>query len=145
VNSRELIYSTLFALVADAAEFTTTSREARLWSDVAPAEMPALFQQQGNQTATTNRPAPTKYLLTVDLIIYACEATAGDNLTVTVLNNLVDAVIAKLDPPPGMPCQTLGGLVTDVRVQGAIDVHEGRNDNGRIGIAVIPVEILANV
>jgi len=40
---RERIYAALWALAAEAENFTTASRRLRFWSDVSPAEQPALF------------------------------------------------------------------------------------------------------
>lgn len=149
MTSREAIYSKLFELAAGAAAFTTKSRAVRHWADVAPAEMPALFQEQGKQRGIKNPPTPTKWVLTADLIIYVSDATPSANGTVdiaTLLNNAVDAVDAALAPSPATGTQTLGGLVTDARIVGDVDIYEGRLDaGGRLGVAVIPVEIVASV
>lgn len=145
MNSRESIFAALFATVSNSPQFTTKSRAVRHWADVAPAEMPALFQEQGKQHAITNRPAPTKWIFYVDVIIYVGETSTSTTDVATVLNNLVDGVLAAIAPSPATGVQTLGGLVADARVQGEIEIHEGRNDGGRLGVAVIPIEINPNV
>lgn len=144
MNSREQIFAALFALASGASSFTTKSRSVRHWADVAPAEMPALFQEQQKQRGTVNRPAPTKWTFYADLIIYVSESSSTDDVS-TALNNVVDQVVLALEPSVTSTSQTLGGLVTDCRVQGEIEIHEGRGDGGRLGIAVIPIEIIANV
>jgi hypothetical protein len=43
---REAIYAALWELGASAAQFTSTNRRLRHWTDVAPAEQPALFMSE---------------------------------------------------------------------------------------------------
>src|SRR5207253_3314956 len=47
--SREPIYAALFDLIESAGAFVTAERRLRHWSDVAPAEQPALFQSQKSE------------------------------------------------------------------------------------------------
>jgi len=49
--AREPIYAALFDLAAGAAGFVTAERRLRHWSDVAPAEQPALFMTQKSEIA----------------------------------------------------------------------------------------------
>ena len=145
MNSRESIYAALFTVASTAAGFVTAERKVRHWTDVGPGEMPALFLEQGKQKAEKVPPKPTKWTLTADLIIYVADSTSGEDDIATALNNLVDAVDAALAPSPATNTQTLGGLVTDCRIQGDVEIYEGNADNRRLGIAVIPVEIIATV
>jgi len=46
VIAREAIYAALFALAHGSAGFVTSSRRLRHWTDVAPAEQPALFMSE---------------------------------------------------------------------------------------------------
>lgn len=61
---REAIYQALFDRVKDLPGFITTSRRPRLVKEVAPEEMPALFQEQLPETVqASGRGLPTKHLL----------------------------------------------------------------------------------
>src|SRR5689334_4528663 len=96
--AREPIYAALFARVAAAAPFVTVARRLRHWSDVAPAEQPALFMRQKTETAAgPERGTPTVWAMAVELYIYV-HADDPYVAPATVLNPLVDAVEAALAP-----------------------------------------------
>lgn len=143
MTSREAIFAALFAQVSAAAGLVTTSRTLQLWTDVAPAQQPALFQAEGKQAAIVQRPKPTKWAFHAELAVYCHRATAGGVDVVSQLNTIVDAIVAALEPPAGADAQTLGGLVTDCRIAGDIETDEGRL--GEQAVALIPIEIIANV
>lgn len=140
--SRRAIFAALFAQLAAVPGFQTRSRRLKSWSDVAPPDQPALFQVEQTQDAQRTPRMPTKWTLHAELAIYAHEAntTNGADLS-DLLNDLVDGVVAALEPLPGQETQTLGGLVTDVRIDGAIETDEGRL--GQQAVAVIPLLIIA--
>ena len=139
--NREAIYEALFALVAGAASFATTSRRLRHWTDVPAAEQPALFLVQKSELAKTKRGQPSEWTLSVDLYVY-CQAP--DELTApsTVLNPLLDAIVAAL-APQGLDLaanvQTLGGLVSHCWIAGKIETDEGAL--GGQAVAIIPIEL----
>jgi hypothetical protein len=55
--------------------WATLSRRVRLWSDVAPADQPALFvAEHGETIAYASENAPVKTILNVDLIVYVSGA-----------------------------------------------------------------------
>ena len=140
--NREPIYSALFATVAAAAPFVTVSRRLRHWSDVGPAEQPALFQAQKSETAKRTRGLPPRWTLEVDLFVYA---QAPDELTApaTVLNPVLDAVEAALAPAGAdlaTGTQTLGGLVSHCWISGKIQTDEGVL--GGQAVAIVPIEIV---
>lgn len=138
--NREAIYGALFGLAARAAAFRTTGRRLRHWSDVGPAEQPALFMVQKRETATRQRGQPAKWVLHVDLFVYA---HAPDELTspATILNPLLDAVEAAIAPDNAASnLQTLGGLVQHAWIAGAIETDEGVL--GGQAVAIVPVELL---
>lgn len=143
MSSRKAVFAALYALASGAAGFQTKSRTVRLFSDVAAPDQPAFFQSEGKQVRTVSAPGTQgKDTWHAELILYAHEANVpegGD--VVDLLNDLVDAVLAALAPPLGVDKQTLGGLVTDCRVDGTIDTSEGRL--GQQAVAVIPVVIIA--
>lgn len=139
--TREQIYSALFALVSNAAGFTTKSRRLRHWDDVEPSAMPAIFQlQKGESFIQTGRGLPPKTVLRVELYVYAYQP---DNHATpsTQLNNLLDAIVAALKPDVD-GYQTLGGIVSHCWIEGEIETDEGVL--GQKGAMIIPINILTN-
>ena len=140
--ARETIYAALFTRVAAAAPFVTVARRLRHWSDVAPAEQPALFMRQKIETAAgAERGTPTVWAMAVELSIYA-HADDPYVAPATVLNPLVDAVEAALAPLAATGVQDLGlpDMVRHACIAGKIEITEGvLRDQA---VAVIPIEIL---
>ena len=140
--AREPIYAALFSLVADAADFVTVARRLRHWSDVTPAEQPALFMRQKSEAAAVpTLGAPTVWKLSVELYLYA-HAADPYMAPATILNPLIDAVEAALAPPAATGLQTLGlpAMVQHAYIAGRLATDEGvLRDQA---VAVIPVEIL---
>lgn len=148
MNARETVFAALFTKLASAAGLITTSRSWRNIDEVAPSEMPALFQVETPEVAHTEKGKPTIYRWGADVFLYAhAQAAEQQGLAdvMPLLNNLLDAVIATIDRTPANGLQTLGGLVYDLRVQGQIEKAEGRVDSGRRAFAIIPLEIIPNV
>ena len=140
--AREPIYAALFDLAAGAAGFVTAERRLRHWSDVAPAEQPALFMTQKSEVASVQTlGAPTVWTLLVELYLYAHSSDPYLS-PATVLNPLVDAVEAALAPAAATGRQDLGlpSMVQHAYIAGKIDTEEGVL--GDQAIAIIPVEIL---
>ena len=140
--AREPIYAALFELVSNAAGFATIDRRLRHWSDVAPAEQPALFQCQTRETAAIRTlGAPIVWTLAVELYLYA-HSSDPYRAPATVLNPLLDAVTAALAPDPTTGIQDLGlsAMVRHAAIAGKIDTDEGVL--GDQAIAIVPVEIL---
>jgi hypothetical protein len=140
--TREPIYAALFALVADATNFVTTSRRLRHWSSLTPAEQPALLMRQKAELATVaTLGAPSVWTLVVELYVYA-HASDPYVAPATVLNPLVDGVEAALAPSPATGVQNLGlpAAVQHAYIAGKILTDEGvLRDQA---VAIIPVEIL---
>jgi hypothetical protein len=137
---REAIYAALFALVSSASAFKTSSRKLQHWDDVPPPNQPALFQAQGNETAVAPYRQPTKWTLQAKLYVYAHQNSL-DTLPAVALNQLLNAIEAKLAPGPDGE-QTLGGLVSHCRIVGDVETDEGVL--GDQALAIIPIEIMAN-
>lgn len=140
--SREPIYAALFALAAGAAGFVTAERRLRHWSDVSPAEQPALFQCQTRETAAIRAlGAATVWTLNVELYLYA-HSSDPYAAPASVLNPLLDAVVAALAPDPTTGIQDLGlpAMVRHSAIAGRIDTDEGTL--GDQAVAIVPVEIL---
>jgi len=140
--SREPIYAALFALVSGAAPFVTASRRLRHWSEVTPAEQPALFMRQKSEAAAiTAQGAPTVWTLAVDLYLYAHQSDPY-GAPASVLNPLTDAVEAALLPPVATGLQTLGlpEFVQHAYIAGRIAIDEGVLRDQIV--AIVPIEIL---
>lgn len=140
--AREPIYAALFDLVSAAAGFVTVERRLRHWSDVAPAEQPALYLAQKSEAASVKAlGAPTVWTLSADLYLYV---HSGDPYLppASILNPLVDAVEAALAPAAATGLQDLGlpSMVQHAYIAGRIETDEGVL--GDQAIAIIPVEIL---
>jgi hypothetical protein len=140
--TREPIYAALFARAATAASFVTAARRLRHWSDLTPAEQPALFMRQKSEVATlATLGAPTVWRLSLELYVYA-HASDPYVAPATVLNPLVDAVDAALAPDAVTGVQDLGlpGSVRHAAIAGKLETTEGvLRDQA---VAIIPVEIL---
>src|SRR4051812_16293181 len=140
--AREPIYAALFVRVATSAPFVTAARRLRHWSDVTPAEQPALFmRQKGEEAAGAERSTPTVWTLALELYIYA-HASDPYTAPATVLNPLVDAVEAALAPLTASGIQDLGlpEMVRHACIAGKIEITEGvLRDQA---VAMIPIEIL---
>jgi len=140
--AREPIYAALFARVATATPFVTAARRLRHWSDVAPAEQPALFMRQKEEEAAgAERGTPAVWRLAVELYVYA-HASDPYVAPATVLNPLVDAIEAALAPLAATGIQDLGlpEMVKHACIAGKIETTEGvLRDQA---VAIIPVEIL---
>jgi hypothetical protein len=140
--AREPIYAALFDLAVGAAGFVTAERRLRHWSDVAPAEQPALFMTQKSEVAAVKTlGAPTVWTLLVEFYLYAHSSDPYLS-PATVLNPLVDAVEATLAPAATTGLQDLGlpSMVQHAMISGKIETEEGVL--GDQAIAIIPVEIL---
>ncbi len=136
---REQIYAALFAKVAAAANFTTISRRLKHWADVPAGDQPALFMAQRKEIAQTVPGLQTVFVMHVDLYLYA--NTGGDSTTSpsTILNPLLDSVLASIAFDVVTNKQTLGGLVQYCVVDGEIATDEGVLGNQ--GVAIIPIQM----
>ncbi len=140
--NREPIYAALFGLVEQAADFAVVDRRLRHWSDVAPAEQPALFMAQKSELASVKTlGAPTVWTLAVDLYVYA-HSSDPYLAPATVLNPLLDAVEAALAPSATTGIQDLGlpAQVQHAYISGKIETDEGVL--GDQAVAIVPIEVL---
>jgi hypothetical protein len=145
VTSRKQIFAALFALATEPgpSAFQTTGRIAKHWSDVSPADQPAFYQLEGKQVGVTIPRTPTKWTFHAEWLIYAhSKNTIGGDALVDLLNDLIDAAVALVTPTPGRETQTLGELVTDVRLDGTIELSNGLL--GDQAVAILPLIIIAN-
>ena len=140
--NREPIYAALFGLIETAADFAVVDRRLRHWSDVSPAEQPALFMAQKTELANVKTlGAPTVWTLAIDLYVYA-HSSDPYLAPATVLNPLLDAVEAALAPSATTGVQDLGlpAMVQHAYISGKIETDEGVL--GDQAVAIVPLEIL---
>jgi hypothetical protein len=151
MNARETIMDALCAQLAQARfsapingndGWATLSRRLRLWSDVAPADQPALFvTEHAENIAFVSETLPGKTTLNVDLFIYISAGQDPQTIPARDLNIALDALAEALAPPPGSDRQTLGGLVYHCRIEGRVVKDPGDLDGQ--GLALVPLKILA--
>jgi hypothetical protein len=142
VICREAIYQALFTLAAGAAQFATVERRWRHWSEVTPAEQPALLMRQKSEFAAVKAlGAPIVWTLAVELCVYA-HSSDPYTTPAAILNPLVDAVEAALLPPAATGLQTLGlpQFVQHAWIAGKLASDEGALRDQ--AVAIIPVQIL---
>jgi hypothetical protein len=140
--NREPIYAALFGLLETAADFAVVDRRLRHWSDVSPAEQPALFMAQKTELASVKTlGAPTVWTLAVDLYVYV-HSSDPYLAPATVLNPLLDAVEAALAPSATTGLQDLGlpAMVQHTYISGKIETDEGVL--GDQAVAIVPIEVL---
>lgn len=139
--SREQIHAALFTLLSNAAGFATKSRKLKHWADVSPAEQPALFQAHRSEVVENPvRGAPPKWSMGFDIYVYANTSADPAQSPSTVLNPLLDAIVAALGPNAVTGVQTLGGLVHHCWISGQIQSDEGVL--GDQGVLIIPIDVL---
>ncbi|MEI6730059.1 MAG: hypothetical protein WCL30_02270 [Pseudomonadota bacterium] len=138
--TREQIYAALFALASNSAGFVTKGRKLIDFQDVAPSQMPALFQLQKNESYNqVGEGVPPNRTLNVELYVYASVPNDQDTPS-TALNNLIDSIEAALAPNILTGNQTLGGLVSHCYIKTNIEIYDGIL--GQKAVAIIPIEIL---
>ena len=142
--NREAIYSALWTLASVSAQYATANRRLRHWSEVSPAEQPALFMSEKGGTGVIKvYGAPTVWTLLADFYIYA-HSTDIYMPAASILNPLIDALEAALGPiePAAGFWQNLGlpDMVRHTYVAGRIETDEGIL--GDQAVAIVPVEIL---
>ncbi|PFH29142.1 hypothetical protein [Burkholderia sp. JKS000303] len=141
--NREPIYLALFAKLSAISGLVTTSRRLRHWNDVQPVEQPALFQVQVRENQKPRKGIPALVTFRCELYLYVNTGNALADVTpATELNQFMDAIEAALAPDALTGFQTLGGTVSHCWIEGDIVTDEGAL--GPQGVAVIPVNILAN-
>ncbi len=138
-----LLESVVFAQpVNGQTGFVSVSRRLKLLSEVPKSQRPALFiAEHREQQNYQSEALPPKTTLSVDLFIYI---DAGDRNTIpaSALNTIMDALDAALMASPAANNrQSLGGLVSHCRVDGAVLKDPGDLDGD--GLLWVPLKILA--
>jgi hypothetical protein len=134
---REQVMTALFALLETAADFQTTGRRVRLWSDI--AAQPALFLSNVGDEYQRRDQQPARVTMHCEARVFV---TAGaDEAPGTMLNTLVDAIDAVMVPDNLLTNRmTLGGLVWHCWIEGEVEYYPG--DLKGQAAAIIPIRIL---
>lgn len=139
---RELIFNKLLEVLSELKEFSTISRKLKLWTEISPSDMPALFITQNRDAVQTVRGMDQQITLYSDLYLYINIGNEIDANPYTELNPLVDK-ISELFMQQPYNMQTLGGLVHSAKVNGTVEYSGGLL--GTTAIAIIPIEIIVNI
>ena len=144
IITREAVMQALFDLACSAYPFATTSRRLKLWNDVAPSDMPALFQFEGAQDDSLYEgDLLLRRTLKVRLFIYI-DAKDESIVGASEINAILDALDSAFAPSSFADRlsnrQTLGGLVSSARIVGPVLKDPGDFDG--IGLIVAPITIV---
>lgn len=137
--SRNGIEAALFSLLSGVDGIVTRGRRLKHWTEVPPAEQPALFMTKGDEHAAQAVAGnPIRYERSFEIWLYAHETDKSMTAT-TKLNDLLDRIDEALAPQQGSR-QTLGGLVYNCWIEGSIDTDDGALEDQ--GVAIFTVKIL---
>lgn len=142
--SREAVATALFKLLSSSSGYNTTGRRFITDDQLSACQKPALFMYEHKETHVKSKQiTPAVRTLDVDVYIFIAAGLDPNATPISQLNNLIDAIDPTtggvLSPFPGSQ-QTLGGLVTNVYIDGEILKTPG--DINGLGVAVIPVKVV---
>lgn len=140
--NREELFDALLEKLKATADYRTVSRRLKHWSDVSPADQPALYLIEKRDNYARTPGLNPIYRFELDAVIYAHTGDGNDDEPAgRVLNPLLDAIDELLRPDDVMKNKcTLGGLVQHAWIEGAIEKDEGVL--GPQGVALVPLVIL---
>jgi hypothetical protein len=140
---REQIYLALYTLLQGITDWNFVDRQFHVITEISEGQFPAMMMCQSKEKAeVTGRGIPIRWRLLVEVVIYVDTTNDLESIPASLINPLIDAVELAIQPDVGnqsnLP-QTLGGLVSQCRINGEIETDEGKL--GARGWVVIPVEI----
>jgi hypothetical protein len=138
--NREAIYQALFALAQTAVGIDSahSARQFITWDDLQPEQMPYLMQVEPNEVAEVNgRGIPIKWCFHPEILVYV--GKQDGKAPGELINPLIDSIETAIGDPLLAP-QTLGGLVSQVRIKGTVE--KGQNKLGTINWFLVPLEIV---
>ena len=143
--TREQVTVALFTLLQTAAAFNTASRRFQTFDEIATVDKPALYLVCHKETHVKGKNmTPAVRTLEYDVYIFIDKGLDPNVLPDTTLGNLIDAIDPEtggvLAPGGGSLQQTLGGLVTNVYVDGEVIRVPGDIDGQ--GVAIIPLKVV---
>ncbi|QJW45667.1 hypothetical protein HA075_07330 [bacterium BFN5] len=138
--NREAIYNTLFRKLEAIEGLVTASRVLKHWHDVPPSGQPALFMTQDSEVPVSRPGLPTTWNLVVSLYLYCNAGNDSDKVSAIEINKYLDAIQEAIRPDMVTGCQTLSGLVRDVKFGEKIETDKGLL--GAQSVAIIPINII---
>ena len=150
---RETVYAALLTLLTGAlgpvsgggnGSFQTVTRRFLTITNSKDANAPYLIQVQKHEKSDTIKGLPTVHTYSVDLLIYIAYGFGDDVVPDTALNTLVTAVEGAVKPSLVTGFQQLGIPVSSVVVNGQIEYDNMTGTTGDWGLALVPLEIVAN-
>lgn len=136
---REEIYQALFNLTFGIKQLKTRSRKLKIYSDVLPAECPALFQNQTGERIQQVFARPSVTTLKCDWYLYLNSNGSRNAPQSPQINDMITRISDLFTPTIGVGTFTLGGLVTQCWIEGDIKIVEGVL--GDYSVAIIPIQI----
>jgi hypothetical protein len=139
MQTREDIYEALFKLTYGIAGVRTQSRKLKVYSDVPPAECPAIFQNQTGEHTFQLIGQPKIVTLKCDWYLYL-NTNGARNIPQSVqLNNFLTQIDSMFTPDIMTGTFTLGGIVSHCWIEGETKIVEGVL--GDYSIVIIPINI----
>jgi hypothetical protein len=142
--TREQISAAFFALVAEAADFTATSRRFVHWDQVNETQMPFLTMLKTGEVRARQSEGLPSLTINAHVFIYMSAGMDPEDVPDTAMNSLLDALDAAVAPGGADAIngnkQTLGGLVSHCYPLGPVFVDTGDIDGK--AVAAIPFQIL---
>jgi hypothetical protein len=140
----EPIYAALFAkldAMRVAGTLKNASRHLEHIADYDVMNMPAGFQHQTTLPITESKRGLSirQCILNVDWYFYV--PASQDSPASPILNALVSAALAALEPAGYDAKQTLGGLAADCYAEGTVEFYEGVLQDR--AVAIIPIKVIA--
>ena len=141
-SPRESVYQALLVFFTNLTGITNTARKFVPWNKLQPEQMPFLMQIEKRETAfSPGRGIPNKWTLEVELLVYLPSVADTDNQNIYQnINPLLDTIESALGDPGATAPQTLGGLVSQVHIQGAVE--KGQDALGAVAWFLVPIKIV---
>lgn len=143
--TREQAMIALFNLLASSSTYNYTSRRFQTWDQINSCLKPAMLMIEHKETHIKQKLiTPAVRMLNVDVYLFIADGQDQNKYPIIALNNLIDAIDPSsggvLAPNGGQSQQTLGGLVTNVYIDG--DIIKVPGDIDGLGVAIIPLKVV---
>lgn len=119
----------------------TSSKRLLHWSDVSPADQPAMYLTKKSETCEKIRGLPSKWTQIFELYLYVNTSNDPGVIPASLMNPILDEVdnLFRVDDFANYSL-TLNGLVSHVAINGEMITDEGVL--GDQAICIVPIEIL---
>jgi hypothetical protein len=137
--TREQVAVALFNLISSVPGIKFSSRRPAVWDDA--VAKPALYMGNPQEEYRYEHgiTSPPTVPIDYDVWLYIASGLDPNVIPDTEMNNLLDAIEAKLQPLPGQT-QTLGGIVHSAWMEGVVHRAPGYLD-GR-GMCLFTIKVL---